>query len=137
METLTLPGNLTSLSPIGKYVMETAKEASLDKRAAYKLRLAIDEVATNIIVHGYQEHDLEGDIKIKSDLQDDQLKITLEDTAVAYDPTKQQEEIDVDVPIEERKIGGLGVFLAFDGVDKFLYERDGNINRNILIVELS
>jgi len=41
------------------------------------------------------------------------------------------------LPLQERTEGGLGVFLAIDGVDQFLYERQENINRNTIIVKLT
>jgi anti-sigma regulatory factor (Ser/Thr protein kinase) len=40
----------------------------------------------------------------------------------------------MDRPLEEREIGGLGVFLALRGVDELRYERVGEQNRNIIIV---
>ncbi|HXV96967.1 MAG TPA: ATP-binding protein, partial [Anaerolineae bacterium] len=64
MEALTVPGTLDSLSVIGKYVLTAAATAGLDKKVSYRLRLAVDEIATNIITHGYDEANLEGVIKI-------------------------------------------------------------------------
>ncbi|MGA9380780.1 MAG: ATP-binding protein, partial [Phormidium sp.] len=54
MEQLTVPGTLDSLSKISDYVLSAASAAGLDKKASYKLRLAVDEIATNVIVYGYE-----------------------------------------------------------------------------------
>lgn len=137
MKPLNLPGNLKSLGEIGKYIMDVANEASLEKKSAYKLRLAVDEIATNIISHGYEESGLEGNIKVHGNIENNQVVIILEDTGIPYDPTTKTLDQDLNLSLEERPVGGLGVFLAIDGVDEFLYERDGNVNRNILIVKLS
>jgi len=134
MGTLTVPGVLESLGSVAKYVMDAAAEAGLRKAAAYKLRLAVDEVVTNIIVHGYAESGLSGDIAINAELSDRQLKLLVEDSAVPFDPRQLQMPIDLDKPLEERDIGGLGVFLVFENVDEFDYEHDGQHNRNIFIV---
>ena len=134
MEPLTVPGNLDSLEAIAQYVMAAAAEAGLDKKASYKLRLAVDEIATNIIVYGYEEAGREGVVDLRADIGDRALTISIEDTGIAYDPTEKTTPEDLDKPLEERSIGGLGLYLAIKGVDKFCYERVGGRNRNILVV---
>ncbi|MFB2969257.1 ATP-binding protein [Aerosakkonema sp. BLCC-F183] len=137
MESLTVPGNLDSLSAIAQYVMAAADAAGLDKKASYKLRLAVDEIATNIIIHGYEENNLQGDVCMMADLDDSSLTITVEDTAMAFDPFPKLslEEEKIGLPMEQRPIGGLGVYLAIQGVDKFFYERVGDRNRNTFVVK--
>ncbi len=136
MEPVTVSGKLESLGAIADYVMSAAKAAGLEKKAAYQLRLAVDEIATNIIVHGYEEAGLEGSVFCQAILNDASLTITLEDTGVEYDPTQKETPDDLDKPLEERQIGGLGVYLTIQGVDQFLYERVGDRNRNIFVVNL-
>ncbi|MDX1978004.1 MAG: anti-sigma regulatory factor [Pseudanabaenaceae cyanobacterium bins.68] len=136
MEPLVVSGKLDSLSAIAQYVLAAASAAGLDKKAGYKLRLAIDEVATNIVMHGYDEAGLEGDITIKAEISPQRLTISLEDRAIPYDPTCHQEPDCLDLPLQERQIGGLGVFLALDGVDQFDYEFIGGCNRNIFTINL-
>jgi anti-sigma regulatory factor (Ser/Thr protein kinase) len=136
MEALTLPGKLDSLSAIAKYVMEASKLAGLEKKAAYKLRLAVDEIVTNIITHGYEEAGLEGQITVCSQIQESTLTICIEDTGARYDPYEQEavKEEELNKPLEERPIGGLGVYLAIQGVDKYFYERVEDKNHNIFVV---
>lgn len=136
MESLTVPGTLDSLSAIAQYVMSAAAAAGLNKKAAYNLRLAVDEIATNIITYGYEEAGRQGDVTMKADIDDKTLTIAIEDSAASFDPFQKlaQEEEKVYLPIEQRPVGGLGVYLAIQGVDKFLYERIGNRNRNVFIV---
>ena len=76
MESLIVSGKLESLGAIAQYVMSAAKEAELEKKAAYKLRLAIDEVATNIITHGYEKADLEGHIHLAAKIDEGALTIS-------------------------------------------------------------
>lgn len=139
METLTLPGSLDSLGAIAQYVKESSAIANLDKKTTYKLRLAVDEIATNIIVHGYEEAGIEGEISISGKIDDEKLIITLQDTGEHFDP---QDQIDleiqnIDKPIEEKPIGNLGIYLAVEGVDQFLYERKDDKNYNTFIINLS
>lgn len=134
METLTVNGTLDSLKAIAQYVLTAATAAGLDKKASYKLRLAIDEIATNIIIHGYEEAGCQGEIHLQAEIDDRALTISIEDTGVLYDYTTQSDPDNLDAPLAQRPIGGLGVFLAIQAVDKFMYERVGNRNRNIFIV---
>jgi serine/threonine-protein kinase RsbW len=136
MQSLTVPGTLDSLSPIADFVVAAAQQAGLDKKAAYRLRLAVDEIATNIIVHGYEEANHEGDVNLLLDIDDKSLTLTLEDTGVAYDPNQHliPEADALKLPLEQRPTGGLGIYLALQGVDKFIYERAANKNRNTVIM---
>jgi len=138
METLTVPGTLDSLAPIAEYVMAAATEAGLEKKAVYKLRLAVDEMASNIIIHGYEEAGLTGEIDLTARLTEEQLIVVLEDTAVAYDPTTHHlpTEEDLARSLIQRPHGGLGIFLVLDGVDDFSYERVGDRNRNTFVMKL-
>ncbi len=135
---MIFPAKLNSLTVIRKYVRDVASYAGLDETASYNLQLAVDETAANIIMHGYIEANLAGDLILFTELTNKLLKITIEDTGVPFDPRTLElpDEEELSKPLEERPIGGLGVYLAFKGVDRFDYERVGDRNRNILEVFL-
>ncbi len=137
MENLTVAGTLDSLGAIAKYVMAVAAETGLDKKTAYNLRLAVDEIATNIIIHGYEEAGREGVLDLEAFVDEQTLTISIKDTGVPYNPNQRLTPDDLDQPLEQRKIGGLGVYIAIQGVDKFIYERVEDRNHNIFIVNLS
>ena len=135
-EAITVPGTIESLDAIAKYIISVAAAAGLDKKASYKLRLAIDEIATNIIIHGYQEAGKEGVLDVQATIDEHSLTIALEDTGAAFNPLEKVplETETLDRPLAQRPSGGLGIFLAFQGVDKFVYEKLGDRNRNIFVV---
>jgi serine/threonine-protein kinase RsbW len=132
----TVAATLDSLGAIAEFVMAAAASAGLDKRASYHLRLAVDETATNIIVHGYTKAGLQGELKLSADIDDRSLTVSIEDTGVTFDP-RQAAAPDTDLPLEQRPIGGLGVYLAVKSVDEFLYERIGDRNRTTFKMHLS
>ena len=134
MDPLTLPGTLDSLPAIGQYVLAAAAAADLDKKAAYRLRLAVDEIATNVITHGYEEANRTGLLNLQVVINEADLTIFLEDTGATYQPDEVSEPIHLDRPLEERPLGGLGVYLATHGVDQFRYEHLGDRNRHIFVV---
>lgn len=136
MDTLSLPGTLDSLKPIREYVAKAAEKAGLDKRAVYRLNLAVDEIATNIVLHGYQEANLEGQVIVRADISEEALVIQLEDRGAGYDPIDVVDPENLDQPLEERTEGGLGVYLAVRSVDKFTYERIDDRNIHTFVVHL-
>ena len=139
MEPLRVSGDVKYLSAIREYVIAAAKEAGLDKKSSYKLRLAVDEVATNIIKHGYEEAGLQGDVCVRANIDEGSLTIALEDTGIAYDPTQKEraDEEKLRKPLIEREPGGWGEDLAYEGVDRWIYERVDDRNRNIFVVNLA
>jgi anti-sigma regulatory factor (Ser/Thr protein kinase) len=108
----------------------------LEKKKAYGLRLAMDEVATNIITHGYEENGKSGSIIISGHMTDTELILVLEDTAPPFDPRSllSPEPSDLKRPLEERQVGGLGVYLAFKALDRFDYQHTGTHNRNVFVM---
>lgn len=136
METLTVPGTIDSLGAIASYVKRVASIADLNHKAAYKLRLAVDEIATNIITHGYEKAGLTGQIYLRADIDDSSLTLAIEDTGVIYDPKQKKnlQKVDLNQVLEKRDLGGLGIYLALEGVDEFRYERVDNRNRNIFVM---
>ena len=134
MTSLTVPGNLSSLDEIRAFVMEQAEGFGLNERRAYRLGLAVDEIATNIINYGYGGAGIQGDVRVLATLSDQQLEIVLEDWSPAFDPFSHADPDNLDAPLEERAIGGLGIFLAQQNVDEFRYEHVDGRNRNIFVM---
>lgn len=133
----TLPATLDALDDIASIVLQAAAAAGLGRQATYRLRLAVDEIATNIITHGYGENDLRGEIDLAVEADADTLTVTLIDDAPAYEADLDATPESLDLPLEERKIGGLGLYLATLNVDDFRYERIDNRNRHIFMVNRS
>ena len=133
MEPFILPAGLDSLQIIRKHLQKAAADAGFEKKDTYRLLLAVDEVATNIITHGYEEAGLDGNLELQTKTDDDHLTVTLCDTGAAFDP-RLAAAPDVNQPIEERKLGGMGLYLAIRNVDGFDYVRKGNENRNTFIM---
>src|SRR5262245_17776692 len=95
MPQLTVDATPDSLGEIGQYLLAASADAGLTKSQAYNLRLAVDEVATNIILHGYEENGLTGSVVVQTDVTDDALTVTIEDTSPEFDPRSRK------VPSEE------------------------------------
>ena len=120
----TFPGTLDSLEPIRTFVGDAATRAGLDSGAVYRLALAVDEVATNVVMHGYQENGCSGSIEIDTSIEGGMLVVRMFDTSPEYTPDDHEVLPEhLTVPLEEREPGGLGLFLTSQSVDDFRYER--------------
>ncbi len=115
---LHVNAELTNLGAIRRFVEESALSLSSDERIAYALAHAVDECATNVIVHGYRGQP--GTIEIEIVRAEESLKIVLHDHAPPFDPTGVPPP-DLTRPLEEREPGGLGLYLARQMVDDWHY----------------
>ena len=127
MSFLKLNAQLEDLATIRRYVQEQAEAFSFDPDGVYDLTLAVDEVVTNILKHGYQ--DQQGPIEIEIERQNHFLAIHIRDQAEPFDPT-QAPEPDLSLPLEQRPVGRLGLYLTRHSVDQMIYQANpqgGNI----------
>ena len=134
LPSIEVPGVLESLQELRKYARDAAEKATLAEQPAYWLVLAIDELATNIVVHGYQAASRSGRIGLRAEISPDVLKLTMEDTAPPYDPRQREHPDQLGKALEDREIGGLGVFLALSHLDHFDYTTSADHNCNILVM---
>lgn len=133
----TFPGTLDSLEAIRNFVGDAAARAGLDAGAVYRLSLAVDEVATNVVMHGYEENDCSGSIELDSAIENGMLVVRMFDTSPEYAPGEHEVlPEDLAVPLEEREPGGLGLFLTAQNTDHFHYERRDGRNLHDFRVNL-
>ncbi|MDO4189541.1 MAG: ATP-binding protein [Lachnospiraceae bacterium] len=92
-----------------------------------KIDIAIDELFSNIAFYAYDGK--EGDITVKiNKIPDcDSVEITFIDSGKAYNPL-EKEDPDVTLSAEERKIGGLGIFIVKKNMDAISYNYINNQN---------
>lgn len=124
---LEVPATVGALGEIAAFVLRLAGRAGLDKGSAYRIRLAVDELATNIVMHGYRGGG--GRITVRGRSGPGGVQISLADCAPPFDPVAGCLPPAPGVRPQDRRIGGLGIHLALTSVDEFGYVyRDG---RNI------
>ena len=99
---------LENLAEIRRFVREQAAILDVNQTTVADMVLAVDEAATNVITHGYQ--DQEGVIEIQVRREGDALIVHLRDETVPFDPTAVAPS-DLTLPPEERIMEGMGVCL--------------------------
>jgi anti-sigma regulatory factor (Ser/Thr protein kinase) len=125
----TFAATLDSLEPIRAFVGAAAARAGLDSSATYRLSLAVDEVATNVVMHGDHDAGQEPTIELDAIVEDGSLVVRMSDSSAEYDPDDHLvDQAELQAPLEERVPGGLGLFLVRQNVDEFRYQRIGERN---------
>ncbi|NIO02266.1 MAG: hypothetical protein GTO42_08995 [Candidatus Latescibacteria bacterium] len=110
---------ISALDEIFSFVDDFVTESRIDDAVAFSIRLAVEELFTNFVRHntGGLDH-----IAISLKRDSNQLLIQLKDFQVEpFDMTKVK-SVDVDLPLEKRKAGELGIHLVKSIVDKLSYE---------------
>ncbi|WP_248962187.1 ATP-binding protein [Sphaerisporangium perillae] len=125
-----ISASLDSLDQVAGYVLTLAERAGLPSCLTDRLRLAADELATNIVVHGYGEAG--GEFAVEGGMDGDSVWVRFEDDARPFDPRAGLRCPEYGVPFGQRRIGGLGVYLALTAVDGFTYRRVAGRNISTL-----
>jgi anti-sigma regulatory factor (Ser/Thr protein kinase) len=95
------------------------------------VHLILEELIVNIISHATQGQSLPA-LEVVLTQTGAELEITLADTAVAFNPLLALQP-DLQAELNERQIGGLGIYLVHQLTDSQSYQRDGAWNRLRLI----
>lgn len=123
-----------TLSALRDFVSRAGRSAGLSARAIYNLTLAIDEIATNIVMYAYPDSTDDDLITVTASIYTDHLEIMLEDTGIEYNPRQHHLNKNFDSPLDTREMGGLGIFFALNSVDEFHYHYQNHCNRNQFVM---
>ncbi|HSM48325.1 MAG TPA: ATP-binding protein [Draconibacterium sp.] len=128
-----IENQIGELSSLAEKIDELAEEWKLSPGLAINLNLVIEEAVSNIIFYAFKDKQ-KHDIEISVSLENSRLTIKITDDGIPFNPLAQQQP-DINLPAEERPIGGLGIFLISQIMDEMKYER--NKNNNILTLTKS
>lgn len=120
VQSAAFPGQFDSLSAILQFVTQAAKRAGLDAQAIYAVQLAVDEACSNIIEHAYGGEG-QGEIQCVCVVNRRGLTVTLRDQGAPFDPSSVPDP-DLYSPLEERREGGLGLYLMRRLMDELHFE---------------
>jgi anti-sigma regulatory factor (Ser/Thr protein kinase) len=107
-----------------EYALDFAEDSGLESSDILRLELAIEESVVNII--NYSFPDRTGEIIMTCENRNNNIIIKIIDDGIPFNPL-EKEDPDITAPVENRKIGGLGIFLVKNIMDDIKYEyRDHN-----------
>jgi anti-sigma regulatory factor (Ser/Thr protein kinase) len=130
MGKVTIPAKLENLDLMISWILKSADLAGFDEKNKSQIRLASEEILVNIINYAYSSKS--GAIELSLNPKPkESLEIVFADWGIEFNPLSLSEP-KICAPIEERKIGGLGIYLVRKVMDEVNYKREGG--RNILTV---
>lgn len=128
---IRITNNLEEISHLYEFIEELGEILDLSSETTMNINLALEEAVANIIMYAYPEGE-EHEILLKVTSSPQQLIFLLTDRGQVFDPT-QVPDAEINLPIEERGIGGLGIFLIRSIMNEISYQRLGD--ENLLIMK--
>jgi serine/threonine-protein kinase RsbW len=126
LENLILHNDVAEVPVLAAWVEQLGEELGLDMPEVFQLNLALEEAVVNVMNYAYEG---EGLIKLSVTSDGQEVVFILEDEGKEFDPTKVDDP-DITLSVEERQIGGLGIFLVQQFMESVVYcRKDG---KNIL-----
>lgn len=122
---MKLPAKLENLGRWMNGVSECAREQGIDEKEIGRIELALEEALVNICKYSYPGEPGDAEVNCKQD--NGRFIIEIVDSGIPFDMTSLPAP-DVTSSIEERKTGGLGIFLIKKMVNDVSYRREGNFN---------
>jgi sigma-B regulation protein RsbU (phosphoserine phosphatase) len=132
---LILPNDIETIPQLNVFIDQAAEDAPLPPDLSMSLNLAIEEAVVNVMSYAYPRG-THGDVIIDLSVTDQQLTIAIIDQGMPFDPTSQV-EADTSLSVEDRPIGGLGIYLVRQLMDSINYERIDGKNVLTLIKKLT
>ncbi len=122
-----VPARIENLENMIAFIRKGVESVGLTKKELNQVHLVCEETLLNIINYAYP--DKTGDIEISYQIDTGSKEITLQfcDGGVPFNPLSVPEP-DVDAPIEERDVGGLGIFLVRKIMQDVQYRRQDDKN---------
>jgi serine/threonine-protein kinase RsbW len=124
---ITRAAELESLPIFRDFIKSACKEnAEIDEQTCYDLQLAVDEACTNVITHGYAGMN-PGSIILALEIGRNQVVVNLTDFGHPFEPSEVPVP-DVEAGLEDRPMGGFGLFFIYQTMDEVQYRttEDGN-----------
>lgn len=106
------------------FVTRLATAGGLDAQALYQVQVSVDEVCANIVHHAYAGME-PGDMEISCYFDDCAFVIQVHDWGQRFEPNEVADP-DLSAPLDERSLGGLGLFLVRQFMDhiKFTFDEE-------------
>ncbi len=125
-ETITLKSERTELSRLHSWLEQITSDLEIPPDIFFRLDLCLEEIVSNIIFYAYSDDEIH-DINIKVENNIDNVRVTVEDDGDEFNPLVYPSP-DLEAPLCEREVGGLGIHLVKEMMDDFHYERKNGKN---------
>ena len=122
-----LANDLAELNALNLHLVAFGGDIGLTEHSVSEINVCLDELFTNIVLYGFDD-DREHRIRFTLTTKDSMVIATIEDDGVAFNPLKRK-AVKLPENVEDAKIGGLGIHITRELMDKVSYERKRGRNR--------
>lgn len=135
MASLKLTASMDNFDVFMDFLKSQIEDKVSDKKTLNDILIAGEEAIVNVLRYAYpgQKGDLEVIVEYSS--PQNSYSIELIDSGIAFNPLERLEP-DINAPVEERPIGGLGIFMIKKMMDELSYSRDKEQNKFKLVKHL-
>jgi anti-sigma regulatory factor (Ser/Thr protein kinase) len=123
-----IKNDLTEIDILTAGILVLCRNNGIGEDFYYDIRLALEEAVSNTIKYGYEDEQVHM-IRVRAGMENQEFFIEIEDDGKAFNPLGTPDP-NLSLPVEEKPIGGLGIYLLRAVMDQVEYRRDGK--RNIL-----
>ena len=128
---MTVKNNHDELDYIVSTVEGMAERENWPPALVYRVHLVVEELVLNVMDYGYDAGIHEIEINLAS--EEDSLTIEIVDSGKPFDPLTEAPEPDLEASIEDRRVGGLGVYLVRTMMDQMHYKRENEKNHLTIV----
>lgn len=123
---LVLRNDLSELKRMSEAVSAWCQGNNISSAVEFHVNLALDEIISNVIRYGWKDS---GDhqFNVRLSLLNDEVTVEIEDNATPFNPLEAPVP-DLDRPLDERPVGGLGIHLVRQVMDGLEYQRQDGKN---------
>ena len=125
---LNLPATMDSFGQFVAFVQQTCENLGLDASLTLKLGLVLEELLINVVHYAYEDAGEPGDIEVRCGMAGPEtFCLVIRDRGKPFNPLLAKTP-DLSENVEDRPIGGLGIFLVREIADRLEYHRDDGTN---------
>jgi serine/threonine-protein kinase RsbW len=123
-----LPADRACVRELQEWVKARGASSGFTEELLFRIELALEEVLVNIVNYAYPEGEKPGWVEVECRTEDgSRFTVVVRDGGSQFDPLRLSQP-ELDQPVAEREVGGLGVFLVREMTDCLSYERKAGVN---------
>lgn len=119
--TVSFKNQLVEIERLGQVVTEFAQRQHWSSQVLFEVNVSLEEILTNVISYAYED-DKEHTIILRLSFANGEMTAQVEDDGRPFNLLEVAEP-DIDQPVEERKVGGLGIYLVRKFMTDLAYQR--------------
>lgn len=132
MAELSLFVDLDHVSEVREFVGRIGEELALDRQVIFELQLAVEEACSNVVFHAYDGQG--GDLEVSIEPVEGGVQVVMRDWGATFDPQAVCTP-DVQAPLDQRPLGGLGLHIMRQMMDRVDFQFDKDEGNTLTLVK--